>query len=357
MIVDADSHYLDPDVFKYVKQENKSKVPQFGFDQENRLIDVKFDIDPIPLTFNTLPAHYHNEHAGISNLDSRIEDFKQLSIDFQILNPQELALRFSYLVEKDLAIDMAQSYNRRLLEICYEYPNKFAGPGLLALQDIDWSLSEIDWCKKVGIHSVIVDNCCPDMNYVTGYPLVSAPRFEEICAACEKNDMLLSIHNAMHHFTYKSIPQFKDYNLQYYYPKHHLISLVGLVTSNILDKYPNLKVLISEGGMNFIQIAYNQLKIRNPNRNIDRYFQKNFYFTIETEQTELLLSAIKKFGADRFLFATDYPHNDEGGDNKFRDYLDFKNLPISKHDFNLIGFENAVNLFKLDKEIIKPVLS
>ena len=353
MIIDADSHYLDPDVFKYVNQENKHKIPRFVFDHENRLIKVEFDKDPNFLSCNTLPPWSDNEYAGISNLDSRIEDFKRLSIDFQILNPQELALRFSYLVEKNLATNMAQSYNRRLLEICSEYPNKFAGPGLLALQDIDWSLNEIDWCKKVGINSVIIDNCWPDISDGKAYPLMFTPRFEEICSACQKNNMLLSIHGAHHKLPPKrSIPQFKAYDSQSISPGFARTSLVGLIISNILDKYPDLKVLLNEGGMNYPLRMYELLKRNEPNRDIDRYFQNNFHFTIETEQTDKLLSVIKKIGADKFLFATDYPHNDDGGANKFNDYEDFKNLSISENDFNLIGFKNAINLFQLDKEKI-----
>lgn len=356
MIVDADSHYLDPDVFKYIKQENKHKVPSFIVDQGNRLIEVKFDSDPNPLSCNTLPPWSDNDHAGLSNLDSRIEDFKKLSIDFQILNPQELAMRFSYMVEKNLAIDMAQSYNRKLLEICSEHPDKFAGPGMLALQDVDWSLSEIDWCKKVGINSVIVDSSWPNSNDRKAYPLVFTPRFDEICAACEKNNMLLSLHHAQHKLPSKqSIPQFTAYDSQNGSPGYARTSLVGLIISGILDKYPDLKVLINEGGMNYPLRIYQLLKTNEPNRDIDRYFQNNFHFTIETEQTEKLLEGINKFGAGRFLFATDYPHNDDGGSNKFNDYKDFKNLPISEIDFDLIGFENAVKLFKLDKTKIRQV--
>ena len=48
------------------------------------------------------------------------------------------------------------------------------------------------------------------------------------------------------------------------------------------------------------------------------YFKNNFYFTIETEEPELP-EAIEFLGAERFLFATDYPHDDPGGRMKFQD--------------------------------------
>lgn len=345
--IDADSHYLDPDVFKYVSTRNISKIPRFEFDTNQRLISVNFDKDPNPFSRNPLLPHGYNDHAGISNIESRIEDFDRLGIDFQILNPQEMAMRFSYLVEPNLAVDMCQSYNRRMLEIFDRYPDRFYGPALLALQDPDWSLKEIKWCKESGIYVVIVDSCWPDVNHSSGYPLVSAPRFEDICAACEKNDIVLSVHHAMHQINYKTVPQFRDFGLHHYFPSAQMISLIGFITSGILDRYPNLKVLISEGGMGFIDFSYNLLKSYNRDLDIDRYFKENFYFTIETEDTDKLLFVIKKFGAERFLFATDYPHDDSGGKNKFKDHIDIENLSLTDHEKDLICYKNALKLFKI----------
>jgi len=344
--IDADSHYLDPDVFKYTDKENAYRLPKFEFDSCQRLTAVNFETDPNPFSRNPLPPHGYNDYSGISNIESRIEDFKKLGINFQILNPQEMAMRFSYLVEKNLAVDMAQSYNRRIIEIFKKYPNHFYGPALLALQDPEWSLKEIQWCKSVGFNSVLVDSCWPDLNQLSGYPLVSAPRFEDICAQCEKNNLVLSVHHAMHQMNYNTLPQFKEFGLNQYFPTAQSISLIGFVTSGILDRYPTLKVLISEGGMGFIKFSYNILKSKNPKLDIDKYFKNNFYFTIETEETHDLLYVIEKFGADRFLFATDYPHDDNGGNNKFNDHIDIENLPLSKYEKDLICYKNALRLFR-----------
>ncbi len=74
------------------------------------------------------------------------------------------------------------------------------------------------------------------------------------------------------------------------------------------------------------------------------YFKNNFYFTIETEEPELP-EAIEFLGAERFLFATDYPHDDPGGRMKFRDVelLD-NNREISAPDKDLLRYKNAERL-------------
>jgi predicted TIM-barrel fold metal-dependent hydrolase len=77
------------------------------------------------------------------------------------------------------------------------------------------------------------------------------------------------------------------------------------------------------------------------------YLKNNFYWTIETEEPELV-EAINFLGADRFLFATDYPHDDPGGRMKFKDVeLLAVNAKISESDKDLIRFENAKRVFKI----------
>lgn len=77
------------------------------------------------------------------------------------------------------------------------------------------------------------------------------------------------------------------------------------------------------------------------------YFRRNFWFTIETEEPELP-DAIAFLGAGRFLFATDYPHDDPGGRMKFQDIEMLKvNKRISDEDKELIRSENARMLLKL----------
>ena len=77
------------------------------------------------------------------------------------------------------------------------------------------------------------------------------------------------------------------------------------------------------------------------------YFKNNFYFTIETEEPQLP-EAVEFLGAERFLFATDYPHDDPGGSMKFKDAeLLRANTGISEQDKELIRHENARRLFSL----------
>lgn len=77
------------------------------------------------------------------------------------------------------------------------------------------------------------------------------------------------------------------------------------------------------------------------------YFERNFYFTMETEEPELA-EAVEFLGADRFLFATDDPHDDPGGRMKFEDVRLLKeNTAISEQAKEQIRRQNAKRLFQL----------
>ena len=76
-------------------------------------------------------------------------------------------------------------------------------------------------------------------------------------------------------------------------------------------------------------------------------WKNNFYFTIETEEPELP-EALEFLGAERFLFATDYPHDDPGGRMKFEDVRLLRdNRQIAEDAKELIRWKNAQRLFNL----------
>ena len=343
-LIDADSHYIPIDVFKYVSEENKAKLPVIGFDSNNKLsVNIK-DRDPNPITGNPLPPDFHNDYQGFYDIESRIKDFEKMGISFQMLNPQEHAMRFGYSVDKDLAIEMSYSYNRVLLETIKKYPDKFNGPVLLPLQDIDWCLSEIDWAAENNFTSVIIDTAWA---YDTRFPdlILEFPRFEEILKKCHDRDLVINFHHQMHQISFSKNKTISQYRLGGVFPSTQQLLLISLVTSGVFSRYPNLKVLISEGGMPFILKSFKYLK--NINEKTIDFFRKNLWFTIETEQTVALKECIELFGSERFVFATDYPHNDTGGQAKFIDHKLINNIGLDEEQINNICYKNAKELFKL----------
>lgn len=346
MIIDADSHFIPIDVYKYVNEQYLSQLPVFGTDVHGRL---KIDItnDPNPWSDNPLPAHFHNNYQGFYDVSARLQDFQRLHIDFQILNPQEHAMRFSYRVNKELAKEMAYSYNRVLLDTIKAHPKKFHGPLLLPLQDVDWCLAEIKWGVENGFTSVMIDNAWVNEHNPFASLIIELPRINEIFKICEENDLLISFHHQMHQTSFQKNSVYKTFNVNSLFPSHHKLLLITLITSGVFRRYPNLKALISEGGMKFILDSFNYLENK-VGIDAKKYFQKNLWFTVEPEETIAFENSVDKFGSERFLFATDYPHEDTGGQMKLQDWLLIEKLGLDQSQLENICYKNAINIFKLD---------
>jgi predicted TIM-barrel fold metal-dependent hydrolase len=344
--IDSDSHYVNPSTFQYVDKKYECFIPMFELDDEGRLIDVKIDKDPCTVSFNPRPIATHNQFAGISNIEKRLEDFQKLKINFQILNPQEHSIRFNQRNEIGLAREITFSYNRTLLETIQQYPNYFSGPIIVPLQDIDFSISELYWAKENNIGSVIIDLFWIHPDFPISLPITETPNFEKFCKVCQDLDITISLHQAGTHVNFFHVPTFKKLKLHKFFPDPTRMVVLSLITSGLLNKFPKLKIIVNEGGMEFILKSYHNLT----SIGIDpsRYFKENLWFTIETEEEQELLSCIKLLGAERFLFATDYPHDDTGGLMKFSDSDLFEKLQISEHEKNLIGWKNAKELFSLN---------
>lgn len=347
-IIDSDSHFLLINSFDLVNDSFKEYLPKMVFDHTGELT-ISVDNNPNHYSINSEPLfNYSKKYKGVFDLKERLNDFQKLKINFQILHPELHSLCYSWLVEQKLAVEMCRSYNRMILETIREYKNYFAASILITIKDIDWSISEIAWAKQQGFNIVNFDLFNPKEEGVAG-PLSKIDGFEKLCKACVDNDMVINLHGGFTHQKFFSKDIIGNTLLSKLFPSTYNIAVTDLIISKIFEKFPDLKIVVSEGGMRFINRCYNFCKNDLKIENTDRIFSNNLWFTIEPEQTENLIKAVNLFGPERFLFATDYPHNDEGGMNRFFDVEDL--VSIYKHNqYNLkrMFYLNALELFRLD---------
>lgn len=198
--------------------------------------------------------------------------------------------------------------------------------------------------------------------------------------------MPVFLHAVQHGHRMVNVLPFQMDGLDMYAPKDAEMNLVAVITSGLLDEYPGLKFIHAEQGTQYIQPLAERLDaIHHKGHPVEyreddgasaasrrvlsskapqlvppelaseknklapsHYFKTNFYWTIETEEPELP-DAMAYIGADHFLFATDYPHEDPGGLMKFKDReLLEGNARISEADKDLVRSGNAKRIFHLD---------
>jgi predicted TIM-barrel fold metal-dependent hydrolase len=279
---------------------------------------------------------------------------------------------------------MARSHNLAVLKVMRRYPGKFIGVALVALQDVDGAIRELDWALENGFGSAVLDYSYPAREHPFGETLGSHRELWPFFKRAEELNMPLLLHAVQHGHRLVNALKFQREGLDFFAPQDGIMNLVSLVTSGLLDDFPGLRFIHTESGTAWIKPLVDQMdriyhrpqvnyadenpvprwRRRVPERAKQavplevsseknklppsHYFKNNFYFTIETEEPEFP-EAVEFLGAERFLFATDYPHDDPGGSMKFKDAELLRiNPEIPEEAKEKIRWKNARDLFKLD---------
>ena len=389
VIIDCDTHLMPRDAFDGVRGDLAALKPVLKFDGEGLYTDVEFPgYRDVPGT-SPLPAPGSGAmFKSLWNIEERMADYEhRLRIERQVVLPQ-FSGWWSYLIEADLACTMARSHNQALLALMKKFPQRILGVALIPLQDVSASIRELEWAKDNGFCSVVLDKVFPVKDHPYGEPLGSRRELWPFFKRAEELAMPIYLHNVQHGHRLSNLPVFQRDGLYVFAPPEGQMSLVSLFTSGLLDECPQLKFIFTEAGTAFIKplvqwldrvlerppVDYDDQEEPLSSRTLTKvgerlrraralypahifleknqkpashYFKTNFYFTIETEEPELV-DAVKFLGPGRFLFATDYPHDDPGGKMKFEDVrLLRENAEISEPDKEMIRWKNAQELFDL----------
>lgn len=382
MIIDCDTHYLPRDAYDYLGAEWEDKRPRFIWDGQGLLTGVEFPGAPprVPGATPLDPPGTGARYRGMYNLEERLREYEKLGIDRQFLFPQLTATVFSYLVEPRLASAMAHSYNLSVLKLIRQHPGPLIGGALVALQDVDGAIREMEWARDNGFRAVILDKVFPVHEHCFSDPYGSHRELWPFFGRAEALAMPLFLHNIQHGHRITNLLNYQYNGLDVLAPQEGQMSLASLITSGLLDDFPGLRFVFTESGVSFLKplaahldaayhdalvdyesedaaARFNYRKLTGGRRIVSEadykaknrrppsdYFRTSLHFTIETEETELG-EAISLFGATQFLFATDYPHDDPGGRMKFRDVeLLERRTDIGPADKELILSGNALRL-------------
>jgi predicted TIM-barrel fold metal-dependent hydrolase len=388
MIIDCDTHLMPREAFDRVDEEFAPRKPILKFNDDGLYVDVDFPGYPleVPGTSPLLAPGSGAMFKSLWDLPSRMADYdNRLGIEEHVVLPQ-FSGWWSYLIESELAVRMARSHNEALLNLMKQYPKRILGVALVALQDVAGSIREMAWARENGFCAVVLDKVFPVKDHPYSEALGSHRELWPFFKHAQDLSMPIYLHNVQHGHRISNLALFQRDGLYIFAPDEGQMSLVSLITSGLLDEYPALKFIYTEAGTSFIKPLVLRLDklleappidyadqeeplgnwtltkvgerlrraralhpahifLEKNKKPASHYFRSNFYFTIETEEAELP-EAIEFLGAERFLFATDYPHDDPGGRMKFQDVeLLRSNSKISESDKELIRWQNADRLF------------
>ena len=130
------------------------------------------------------------------------------------------------------------------------------------------------------------------------------------------------------------------------------IAIASLLAGGVFDRFPKLKIAVLEAGCTWLPWFFDFMDEKyeiTPREPISKhkpgeYFEDHFWATMEPEE-RLLSSTAQLVGADKILWASDWPHGE--GFEGVLEHIKAAIAPLTERDQQKILGENAVKLWHL----------
>jgi len=321
------------------------------------MIDVFTHISPPKFTAllekkSQRPSYYAQANAStpaLLDLDARLRVLERFPGRREILSLATPPVE--HVTTPADAAELAKVANEEMAEMVEKHPKFFAGAiACLPMNDVDAALKEADRAiRDLHFRGVQISSS------VNGKPL-DRPEFMGLYEKMAGYDLPIWIHPVRD----SDIPDYPDEKESLYalcstfgWPFETTLAMSRLVYSGVLEKYPDLKISTHHcGGMVPYFAQRVALKKSDPTVKIPRppidYFRRFYGDTALGGNAPALMCGCAFFGADRVLFATDYPYSGPAGEQKVVLTIEAINaMDISAGDKEKIFFRNAQRLLKL----------
>ena len=270
---------------------------------------------------------------------ARVADMDRDGIDAAVLFPS-LALFFGPLDpipafhDIDFVTDCQRAYNDWVAEYCSAYPRRLFGMAAVPLQDVERAVDEATRARsELGLQGVFIRPSA----YVDDLPL-SHPVYEPFWAACQDLDIPVALHPGVHVDTPGACRKFglvaesenmivTNMQVDELHGGSALGQAVGntvdmivtmgrLILGGVCERFPRLRFLFLEAGGGWIptqlqrmdeQVKAFPLEKRWLSLLPSEYFRRQCWAGFEPEEWNLADCA-RWLGADRVIWASDYPH-------------------------------------------------
>jgi predicted TIM-barrel fold metal-dependent hydrolase len=221
--------------------------------------------------------------------------------------------------DDDLRAECFTAFNDWAGEYCSDYPNRLKGVGLCDVTDPATAVRHLEQIKRLGLNGALIASSPVDERpyFLDDYdPVWSAaaelglPLTMHILTGAKGKGMLKysatlpdgrpSPETRVHYVTRVVV------DLQ--------ASLAYMIASGVFDRHPNLRIVLAETDVGWWPHFIYRMDHFNGEQGMQEwptrdYFKNNIYATVQFESDTLRL-AKEEVGADRFMWASDYPHMD-----------------------------------------------
>jgi predicted TIM-barrel fold metal-dependent hydrolase len=256
------------------------------------------------------------------------------------------------------AAELARISNDEMAEMLAKYPDKFvAAIANLPMNDIDAALKEADRAinelKFRGVQIYTPTNGKP----------IDGPEFLPLYEEMEKYDLPIYLHptRLAEKADYVGETRSKYCSwLMVGWPYETSVAMLRLVCSGVMEKYPNLKIVVHHTGVfipnlesRLIEGEHNRKEMTQPvhvpklTKGLVDYF-KRFYTEIELRTTPVITLAHSFYGPEHILYGVGIPHGFGILPSIKWSTEGVQNMDISDKEKQMIFKDNVIKLLRLE---------
>jgi len=234
----------------------------------------------------------------------RLDDMAEDDVNVQVVSPMPELL--SHWFPPSDADALCRHVNEGIATLCADHPENFTGIGMVPMQNVALALRRVEEVRSLGLRGIEIGT------HINGMALGDS-RLNEIYAAAEQAGLMVMVH-PLHPLGLDRIAGRSELAAVAAFPLETAFAAVSLMTHGVLERFPNLRILLSHGGgalswiLPRLQHAFglgtplSGLFERDPQEIARRFC----YDTVLYDPSALQYLA-SKVGTDRLVVGSDYP--------------------------------------------------
>jgi aminocarboxymuconate-semialdehyde decarboxylase len=271
---------------------------------------------------------------------ARREMMQRMGVDFQVIAPAPAQQH--YWANEDLQVALSRVQNEDIAALVAEDPAHFAGMGTLPMRFPARAIEEaVHAVETLGLRGFQIDTRVENLE-------LSDATFDPLYARLAKLRVPLFVHPLGFSHGQRLAPFFMVNSLGQ--PVEEAIAISHFIMGGVLDRHPDLDVVIAHGG-GFLPFYAGRMdhawkvrpEVRRLTAEAPSTYLKRLWFDTCVFSTDLIETLVAVAGADRVMMGSDYPF--DMGDEDPVGRVNKTNL--SDADKQKLLYGNAGRLFRI----------
>lgn len=295
----------------------------------------------------------HSPHSVDLDGKEWLPVLDELGIEQTVLYPTS-ALGHGEIRDAEWACASARAYNRWVYETYCRVSPRLKAVALLPMQDVAAAAAELR--HAVTDFGMVGGMLCAGNSRNKAY---GDPEFDPVWAEAERLDVPLALHAHTGETHWASLHLYDTLGAKIHavaHPLKNLIQLTSIIMDGVFERFPGTRVACLESGSGWVAWLMDRLDyeshrsfrsrgVRHLQRPPSEYIREHVYVSCDASE-ELLPASIERLGAERFLFASDFPHDAPAW---IRQDIDewAERTDLSAETKTLIMGENAARFYRL----------